>query len=198
MNIPLALPEATEDKLNNPIRPDIYWDLVPKVGAKGASFIKKWGTEAASTYLNVGSTDAVMKWFVNNDGKAVSGDGATGGNAPTSIQDNLDRPSSTSSGTTGGASSTSSAAGVGTTGNANSGTNSGAVNAGSEDEGKDNDEIDAPALIADEPAPSTSSSGAANHGAASSDVPAITPIATPTSGAAAEKETVTVTIDSCK
>lgn len=166
-NIPLALPDATPDKLNNPIRPDIYWDLVPKVGLRGASFIKKWGTEEAAPYLRSATVDSVLKWFVGNDGRAVSGSDAAPAPAPAPA------PSPSASG---------------------AGGQDGSQNGGNGPQ----DNIDRPAVSSSAPLSSAAPTSVSVAAPLSSAIPGTvtappTPVAAP-----AEKETVTVTIDSCK
>lgn len=78
MNIPLALPNATTDKLSNSLRPDIFQDMTPIVGPVGTSKIMVWGSEDSAKYVKVSSVTDILSNFVSDTGVKLGDSGSSG------------------------------------------------------------------------------------------------------------------------
>jgi hypothetical protein len=72
MNVPLALPDATPDKLTSTYRPYTFQGMTPKPGGTSSS-IKVWGSEDTAKYVEVSSVSDLLKSFVANNGSRLDG-----------------------------------------------------------------------------------------------------------------------------
>jgi hypothetical protein len=65
MNIPLAYPNATTDKLTDWYRPTTFKGIQPAPGG-GSSYLKVWGSEDTAKYVKVSTAEDVAKVFVGD------------------------------------------------------------------------------------------------------------------------------------